>query len=239
MEQKRLFSYILLILFSILFLTLFIWPKYLQLLELKSKVLELEKNLKSSQEYFKKIEESFSKIKEKKEEVEKIKSALPSDPQVSETFNFLQKAASENGLLLKNISFSFVEPQESKEGFEEGIEGLETPPAPVPPKTKLRELKIKISLSGKYGDLKNFLKKIENSARLIEVENLSLKGKEPFDIDLSLKTFFIPKISHPETEILKLNLQPLENQKLKNLEPFPQIEIPKQEEIGKENPFSP
>lgn len=60
--------------------------------------------------------------------------------------------------------------------------------------------------------------------------------------------YYRPKISSflsPKTEIftseikkIKLNLEILENPKLKNLEPFPQIEPPREEEIGKENPFS-
>lgn len=53
-------------------------------------------------------------------------------------------------------------------------------------------------------------------------------------------SFPLPKIeiSSPEVEKLKLILELLENSKLKNLEPFPQIEPPKPEEVGRGNPFS-
>jgi Tfp pilus assembly protein PilO len=174
MERKKLISYISLILFSLLFSYFFLWPKYIQFSDLKRAISELEKVLNSYQEYFKEIEDIFVKIKEKENEISKIKQALPLDPQIAETFNFLQKTASETGLLLKDVSFSVQKSEKESE---------------------LGELKIQLQLSGTYPALKNFLAKVEKSARLIELENLSFsgEGKEIFDFKLSLKTFFIPK----------------------------------------------
>ena len=174
MEKKRLISYLSLILFSILFLVFLVWPRYYKFLELKRAISELEKTSKSYKEYFSKIEETFSKVKEREEEVSKIKSALPLDPQIPETFNFLKNAASESGLQLRGISFSVQEPKENK---------------------KIGELMVQLSLSGLYPSLKRFLEKVEKSSRLIELENLSFsnKGREIFEFNLSFKTYFLQK----------------------------------------------
>lgn len=171
MEKKILISHFSLILLSVLFLVFLVWPKYSRFLELKKTVSKLEGVLQSYKEYFNEIEKTISKIKEREEELVKIKSALPSDPQVGETLNFFQKSASESGLLLRDVSFSVNKPEDEKLG----------------------ELKIKLLLSGEYESLKNFLKKVEKSSRLIEIENISFSGEAPFNFELSLKAFFIQK----------------------------------------------
>jgi len=65
-------------------------------------------------------------------------------------------------------------------------------------------MKIQLSLSGFYESFKNFLKKIEKSARLIEVEKISfskgeskkiegMEGEEGIlNFNLTLKTFYLP-----------------------------------------------
>lgn len=174
MEKKELISYLSLILFSILILVFLVWPRYYKFLELKKAISDLEKTSESYKEYFSEIEETFSKVKEKEEETTKIKSALPLDPQIAETFNFLQNSASEAGLLLKDVSFSFEKPKENE---------------------KVGKLLIQLSLSGSYPSLKKFLEKVEKSSRLIELETLSFsnKGKEIFEFKLELKTYFLQK----------------------------------------------
>jgi len=54
-------------------------------------------------------------------------------------------------------------------------------------------LRINLLLFGKYESLKEFLKKVEKSSRLFEIESLNLKGTEPFEIELTLKTFYLQK----------------------------------------------
>jgi Tfp pilus assembly protein PilO len=176
--EKRTISSIFLLLFSVFFSYFFLWPKYNQFLVLKEGIKKLEKILASHQEYFKEIEDKFSQVQEKKEEISKIETAFPHDPYVAETLNFLQKTAAENGLLIKSFSFVLTETSQ-KEG--------------------IGELRIQISLSGFYESFKNFLRKIERSARLIEVEktSLSVGGEEGaegiLNFSLDLKSFYLLK----------------------------------------------
>lgn len=181
MERRTLISYIFLILSSILFLFLIVWPRYYKFLELRAGVSELEKMVASYQEYFKEIENDFAQVKEKEERVRKVQSALPLDPQLPETLDFLQKVASESGLLLTKFSFNLKKSENSN----------------------VRELKISLSLSGPYENFKSFLKKVENSSRLFEIENISISssGKALLNFDLSLKVFFLQSKNEQNADI--------------------------------------
>jgi hypothetical protein len=56
---------------------------------------------------------------------------------------------------------------------------------------QFKEAKINFTLEGNYQDFKNFLSLLENSARLIEVENVTFafpeKEKLPFEFFLTIK----------------------------------------------------
>jgi Tfp pilus assembly protein PilO len=165
--KKENFYSIFFILASILIFFLFISPKRSSLSHLNSEISQKEVELQSSEEYFKKIRETFEELKNYQDEISKIDSALPDDPSLPSLFDFLQKTASQSGLLLENVGSVSVKEEER-------------------PKKWTTSLKLK----GDYPSFKNFISTIEKSARLIKVEKVSISTeKESISFNLTISVF--------------------------------------------------
>jgi len=153
-----------------------LWPNYQELQEIQAVTREKESELKSLEDYFSSLEKTAKEVKSYPESLAKIDASLPPDPSVSSLFLFLQKKASENGLILKEVGGFSISPS------------IDNP--------KVKEVVISINLTGSYDSLKNFLSVIEEADRLIDVENIGFsysQGKETgsqnlFKFDLELKT---------------------------------------------------
>jgi len=89
-------------------------------------------------------------------QLSKIDSALPDTPELPALFDFLQKSASQSGLVLKGLEAT------SGTQAEEG----------------LRETRLNLLLIGSYTSFKNFLSVLEYSSRLIETESLTFSSSE-------------------------------------------------------------
>lgn len=156
----------------ILLAVLVLWPKFQELEIVRGNIEEKKAELQAKEEYVLRLDELKVKLKEHQEEISKINTALPVNPSLPSLFNFLQKASSESGLILTEISPFTIS---SSEDF-----------------ANLKEAIFSIKVSGSYSSLKNFISILEKSARLIEVENLSLslggEGESPA-FNLRLKTF--------------------------------------------------
>lgn len=150
----------------------FLWPKLQDLREVQKNIKEKEGQLQSNKEYFSNLKEIKISLKEYQGGLSKISSALPNDPSLPSLFNFLQKASSQSGLVLKRISPFTIS---SSEEF----------PA-------LGEIQFGLEVVGSYPSFKNFLSTLEESARLIEVENISFLSPEenkPFTFSLRIKVY--------------------------------------------------
>lgn len=162
-----------LFLFLILFAGL-TFPKYQNLRELSRRIELEEIELKNQQKYFQSLVEISEKLKDYQSELAKINSALPSDPSLSSLLNFLEKASSQTGLVLKGIgSATFVASTTKTEG--------------------LRETSLGIVVAGSYPSFKNFLSVLEKSARFIQIESLSFSTEEkpetPINFNLRIKIY--------------------------------------------------
>lgn len=159
-----------------------VFPKYQAVQALRLKTEQTEKELQYREEYFSHLKELSKQLEPYGNNLIKIDSALPTVPSLPALFSFLQKTISENGLILKNISYSF--PSKSKSA------------------TEIREISFFLSLSGSYSVFKNFLFSLEKSAQLWELKGFSLSagttekttkevgGEEPvFSFDLQLGTY--------------------------------------------------
>lgn len=149
---------------------LFLWPKYQNFKNLQLQLENKKTEIRYRGEYYQELFSLSEKLKEFETELQNIDSALPSDPSLPPFYNFLQKASSENGLILKSIgsfSLSFL-----------------------PGKTNIRLISIPIEVSGSYSSLKNFLRTLEKSARIIEVDGISFSSPgegELFSFKLGVK----------------------------------------------------
>ena len=148
----------------------FTWPQYQNVRNLGLEVQAKQNELQNKEEYFSKIKETSDELKNYEAEVSKIDSALPSDPFLPSLFNFLDKTANQNGLILKQLgSFSVVDSKA---------------------KPDIKEINIGITVSGSYPAFKNFLSALEKTARLVEVDDIIFSypsAKETPSFDLVIK----------------------------------------------------
>jgi Tfp pilus assembly protein PilO len=128
-----------------------------------SKKLEMrEKEALAIENYYKNIHDNFNKLKEHQESLENIDSALPIGSFMPSLFNYLQKASTENGVFLKSVNLAVVSKKTA---------GEETT-------KKIQEEYVRIELIGFYDGFENFLKSIEKSSRLIEIEEVQIRKEE-------------------------------------------------------------
>ena len=157
----------------------FLLPKYQGFLELKDEISEKELQLQQRKNYFSKLKQFSAKLEEYQESINKISSALPGEFSLASLLNFFQRKSSESGLVLKSLSQASA-PQKPKEKKEE--ERV---------RSRIKTNYLNFTLRGSLSSFENFLSDIEKSARLIEVENISLqaKGEELPEFTLLLKIY--------------------------------------------------
>jgi len=167
---------------SVIFGVLFLWPRYQELNNLWAQIKNKELEIQYQNEYYQELNSLSQKLEERQEGLAKIDSALPSKPRLPSLLKFFQKTASENGLILTSAG-------------EFSIKSL--------PEANLKEIQNSLNLSGSYPALKNFLRALEKSARLIEVDSISFSASrlpatpgvpearisEIFNFQLKIKTY--------------------------------------------------
>jgi len=156
------------------FVLVLIWPQYQKLQALNLDIKTKQADLRSQETYFTQVKELSAQLQEYPDALAKISSALPKDPSLASLAHFLQINSAQTGLILKKIVLGGMTlPSESNRS--------------------LIETRLVIQVSGSYKAFKDFLGLVENSARIIEVENLSIEippkeSKESPTFTFGLKT---------------------------------------------------
>lgn len=167
---------IIIFLLSLLFGVFLVWPKYQELKAKRAVVIQKETELRNQNQYKTEINFLSEELKKYSSEVAKIDLALPSRFSLLSFLNYLQKTASENGLVLKNYSQSAPSSKgKEKEGGEE-----------------IKEVYLEMNLSGYYSSFKNLLSVLEKSSRLIEIEKVAVSSsgkEEPTDFNVGIKIY--------------------------------------------------
>ena len=158
--------------FAIVFLLGYFWifPQYQDLQEVNAELRNKRAELQQKEDYFSKIEKAAQALERYKTELSKIDSALPSEPSLSSILNIVERSATENGLILRDVGDFKVADFERES----------------------REIRLEIGLVGAYPALKNFLSALERNSRLIIAENIIFstpKPTEPFIFNLIVKTY--------------------------------------------------
>ncbi len=157
-----------------------VFPRYQNLNLLQAEIKEKEIELQSEKGYSSELSDVSEKLKQYQESLTKINSALPAESRLPALFNFLQTAAAQNGLILKKIAPILTNPV-GEELLREGWD------------PKIKETSINLVVTGSYPSFKNFLSKIEQTSRIIELESISFSGglgaEEPVDFNLSIKVY--------------------------------------------------
>lgn len=144
-----------------------VWPKYQDFQSVLSKLQQKEAELNSKTAYYSKIKEIWERLEKYEDVLAKIDSAFPNNYSIPVLFNYLQKTTGETGLVLENLTF-------------EGVTG-----------DKVKEISIRLEVSGDYSSFKNFLSAIENSARFFKVKSISFSSSKEgkFSFDLGIATY--------------------------------------------------
>jgi Tfp pilus assembly protein PilO len=148
-----------------------ILPKYQKLRFFEQEIEKKRAEIEGREEHLQELNKMAEILKDYQDQLAKIDSALPSNPDLEVLLNFLQKTSSQSGLILKEIN-----PPVSRPSSEEG----------------LKETELSFAVSGAYTSFKNFLSVLEKSARFIKLETISFSspGKEGFsDFNLKIKVY--------------------------------------------------
>jgi Tfp pilus assembly protein PilO len=153
----------------------FLLPKFGELKNLKDEVAKSETRFAEKQKEFLNLQKISAELENYKESLTKINTALPQEISLADLLNFFQGKASSSGLIIKAINQT-------------------TSPQPIgkeEEKTKLQENYFSLSLVGSLASFEEFLKNVENSARLIEVETVSIEeaGEGLLEFNLLVKVY--------------------------------------------------
>ena len=167
--MSRLTTIIICILISVILGFFLLSPQYQKFSDARWQVKENETERDNQEEYFDYIEGLSKDLESYKEQKSVILSALPSSPDTPDLLNFLASASNKNGLNLQKIVSFSAGPAKKVTGTAAGKEEV--------PVSGVKEINIEFEVSGNYEALKNFISTLEQSARIIEIESVSLKKK--------------------------------------------------------------
>jgi Tfp pilus assembly protein PilO len=168
------------ILFIILVLSFYlVLPKYYEFQNLLTELGKKQAEFSAKSAYFIEVTRVHKELMLYKDDLEKIDTALPQKFSFSKILSFLNKKSSESGLILQSASVNKA--------------------AVVGAGTGIKEAKLSLQILGSYTSLEKFISSIENSARLIEGENVSFSIATPtvdnpvpsqsYPITLSIKVY--------------------------------------------------
>jgi Tfp pilus assembly protein PilO len=156
---------------ALIIVVYFILPLFSDFSNLKNEFEKRKEVALTIENYYKDVHDNFNKLKEHQESLEKIDSALPNDSFLPSLFNYLQKTSAENGVFLKSVNLAAIS---GKTGAGETGETVGEEKVAK----KFQEEYVGVELIGFYDGFKNFLKSVEKSSRLIEIEEVQISKEE-------------------------------------------------------------
>lgn len=148
------------ILFAILVLSFYlVLPKYQEFQDLLTKLGQKEAEFEGKSAYFVEVTRVHKELMLYKDSLEKIDNALPKKFSLANMVNLLYKKSGESGLALVSASVSKA--------------------ASVGTDTGVKEMAVSLQVLGTYESLERLVGLLENSARLIEGENVSFSVPIP------------------------------------------------------------
>lgn len=169
---------------------LYVQPEYLVFQELNFNLKQKQIELQFQEEYLAKLRSISAGLEDNQENLSKINSALPDDPAVPGLFNFLQIKASQNGLVLNEVTLGSIETL-TKEQIAADEQYKKIPEAGL---VGLKRISIILSLTGSYDALKDFTRSLEKNARLFRIESFifntaELAEGEPMEFEVGVLAY--------------------------------------------------
>jgi Tfp pilus assembly protein PilO len=146
---------------SILMVVFLAWPRYEEFQILEKEITQKKEELQSQESYYEQVSRASNELAKHKNVLAVVESAIPDDHSLPELLNFVQKAASKVGLVVKQVApFSVASEID----------------------TEIETTRINLDIEGDYIDLKEFLTIIEKSARFIETNKVGFSFPEEEDV---------------------------------------------------------
>lgn len=165
-----------LILFVILLLVFFlVVPEYNTFVNLRTELGEKISEYNAEFDYYTAITKMYYDLQARKDDLKKVDDALSPDPVSGRIIYFLQKIATDNGLILKNLFLSKSSSGTSETNLTNSI----------------KDIIFSVDLVGDYSALKNFILSLEKSSRIFEITNISFgsASNPPYNFSLQIKTY--------------------------------------------------
>lgn len=179
--MRRVFAIPILILASFVMFLYVVLPQLSTAGQAKADFLRTEKEVNDRQKYFDGLKNSLGEISGYQGTLEKIEAALPGEVLLASLIEFFNQKANNNGLVLKSLAPT-PDPV-ADEGGNSETQQTEKNPAQY----------FTLSLGGGVASFENFLKDIETSARLVDVESISLQqdlGEVSSSISILVKVYY-------------------------------------------------
>ena len=181
-----------LIIFIVLALVFFfVKPEYKNYKDLQMTMAEKQAEYNAQVAYYGSVSKAYFDLQSRKGDIKKIDDALPQDPALGKLIYFLQKAASENSLIVKNLFLA-------KAGSGGVVKKDQQ-------NSDVKDVTFSMNALGDYVSLEKFLVALEKSSRIFEVGSISFGSaqsnmpsetsqpqfqiQQTFDFNLQIKTY--------------------------------------------------
>ena len=167
-----------LILFIVLLLAFFlVVPEYNTFTSLQTQLGQAKAEFNAEFDYYAAISKTYSDLQSRQSDIQKIDDALPAPQQdsiIGKLIYFLQDAAKNNGLIVKDLFLSKSSANNTATNASNSV----------------KDIVFSADLMGDYTSLGNFIVSLEKSARIFEVTNISFSSISgpPYGFSLQIKT---------------------------------------------------
>ncbi len=176
--MKRIFIIPALIFVSAALFLYVVLPQISSVNKAKKDFLNAQKQLNDRQKYFLDLKNSLEEVAGYQDTLKDIDDALPGEVVLVSLIEFFNQKATNNGLTLKSL----IPATNASVGIDENT-AKEKNPAQY----------FSLALSGSISSFESFLKDIETSSKIVDVENIFLNQnseKESSDISISVKVYY-------------------------------------------------
>jgi len=184
--NKIIFAPIIL-LFAVCLAVFLVWPQVVLLSNVKKQVAKQQKDLQEKQAYYLNLKNTLQELENYQGSISAISAALPEEFSLAGMLDYFQREAIASGLVLKNVG------QNNTASPAQPSSPADVVATAIP--SRIKEAFFSISVQGSVESIEAFLKKLEMSSRIIEVESLNLKAQSEAGLSLS-EMSFTAKVYH-------------------------------------------
>lgn len=178
MEINRFIYSIIFLAVALSMIFFLVMPKYRESVSLQKELQEKQIRYRDLSLYYDKVSKIVLSLEDRKDVLQKIDSALPFNFSVAPLVYFFHKKGVENGLIVNSINLSYSTPTTSSKDKDKD-QNKEKEAEENFLEKKVKSVNFTINILGNYQGLKNFLRSLEKSARLFQVNTVSFSSLSP------------------------------------------------------------